>query len=213
MMTLFQKASVPGAFVAETLRGISQSFGAQTDLDGTDYAWFHLLAKDVAVERINGELRIVEGRPRARGHNSSAVLLEAPEAPYAPKIAQSQANFMWMKPGFVLKIQKDHGNGAASARNPGGIAPTVRKSNPSPIRVTLICFGAPTTFLNRFETLKETVPCDNLIEDPYCLLEIVLDEMWQLMHKAGWLVADIFGGIESVRTNLPSNCCQQTDTS
>jgi hypothetical protein len=173
---LFDKFKIPSAFVAESLQGVSQSFSAQKDAEAT-YVFFHLLVKDVAI--LDG--RIVEGLKQVVNGQR-----------------QSQANFTWLKPGFVLRIR----NEANLLHPPSG---TTTLSNESMLTSTaaqpmveMFCFGAPVTVRDRFQKLKDTATGKDLLLDPYVLLEIVLGEMYKVMDQKAWAIADIFGKIEKV---------------
>lgn len=65
-------------------------------------------------------------------------------------------------------------------------------------RVELFCFGAPATFCERFRKLKDVAICDDLMQDPYVLLEVVLEEMYKILDQTGWKISNIFGNLETV---------------
>jgi hypothetical protein len=88
-----------------------------------------------------------------------------------------------MKPGVVFKIDHDEEIPANGAKT-----------------ITLLLFGAPFPFWDRFHGLIGTHTADELLQDPFMLLEIVLDEMHKLMDRVGWHVADVFRSIEQVKT-------------
>ncbi|KAF2648576.1 hypothetical protein K491DRAFT_240122 [Lophiostoma macrostomum CBS 122681] len=198
----FHKFAVPRAFVAESLRAISQSFGAQTDSCGTEYTWFHVLAKDVAISNAKkGRRRIVQtpedssttAAPGDRQYSGDGV---------GRAKGRSQANFSWVKPGFVLKIEHDEASPASKTDSPNNSTGSINTLVDSGSYATLLCFGAPRTFERRFQNLQRTATSDDLMEDPYYLLELVLDGMWQLMDNAGWLVSEVFGEIEGNTLDL-----------
>lgn len=64
--------------------------------------------------------------------------------------------------------------------------------------VELFCFGAPQSLGERFRKLKDVAICDDLCQDPYVLLEIVLEEMYKLLDQTGWAISHVFGEIETV---------------
>lgn len=184
---LFEKCGIPSAFIEEGLLGVSQSFAAQKDVDGTTYVWFHFLCKDIAVMNhqivhlpIPGDIKNKDYKER----------LEAQ--------SQSQANFTWLKPGFVLKI-KDH-----TARSPRPTRTNTASSGKTLIlpsthaKVELFCFGAPMALGDRLRKLKTNSTCEDLLQDPYVFLEIVMEEMYKVMDHTGWAISDIFGAIETV---------------
>lgn len=65
-------------------------------------------------------------------------------------------------------------------------------------KVELFCFGAPASLGDRFCKLKEVAICDDLVQDPYVLLEVVLEEMYKILDQTGWTVSRIFGDMETV---------------
>lgn len=65
-------------------------------------------------------------------------------------------------------------------------------------RVELFCFGAPEPLGERFRKLKDVAICNDLMQDPYILLEVVLEEMYKLLDRTGWTISGIFGNIETV---------------
>ena len=64
--------------------------------------------------------------------------------------------------------------------------------------VTLICFGAPLALVNRFETLAKDFSCGDVMQDPYILFDLVLEELFALIDQVAWLLGDVFGEIETV---------------
>ncbi|KAJ4369723.1 hypothetical protein N0V83_005486 [Neocucurbitaria cava] len=68
----------------------------------------------------------------------------------------------------------------------------------------MFCFGAPVTIRDRFQKLKSVATCDDLLQDPYALLEIVLEEMYKVMDQTGWVISDIFGAIETQSLGMAS---------
>jgi hypothetical protein len=65
-------------------------------------------------------------------------------------------------------------------------------------RVELFCFGAPVALRDRFQKMVGVAICDDLLQDPYALLEIVLEEMYKVLDLSGWTVSTIFGDMERV---------------
>ncbi|KAH7411825.1 hypothetical protein DE146DRAFT_771464, partial [Phaeosphaeria sp. MPI-PUGE-AT-0046c] len=178
MVELFEKHQIPSAFVAESLQHVSQSFSVQNDLDTTN-VFFHLLVKDIAVSK--GQ--IVESRTGGESH--------------AERKIRSQANFNWLKPGFVLRIRNERPSSppqpSRATTSSSDITLTARSAQPA---VELFCFGAPGSLGERFQRLKDVITREEILLDPYILLEIVLDEMCKVMDRTAWNVAEVFGNIE-----------------
>jgi hypothetical protein len=186
---LFEKFDIPSAFVAESLQNVSQSFAVQKDIDGTTYVWFHFLCKDVAMS--NGQIVHL---PESE---------KDPDRQHAQQ--QSQANFIWLKPGFVLKIKGLTGPSPPTRTRTSSSDATLTIASTRP-RVELFCFGAPLPLRDRFQRMKGVAICDDLLQDPYALLEIVLEEMYKVLDQTGWTIADVFGKMEKVR-HLRSFVC------
>lgn len=180
MIELFTRFGVPGAFVAEGLQGVSQSFGTRRKERRTEYIWFHLLSKDVAATPPQAEL---QGHPKLPADKASFV---GEEGAGLPSVLYNedfnQANYSWMKPGIVFKIDHDEEIPANGART-----------------ITLLLFAAPVPFWERFHSLIGTHTADELLKDPFMLLEIVFDEMHKLMDRVSWHVSGVFRTIEQVR--------------
>lgn len=184
---LFQKYSIPSAFIEESLQDVSQSFAAQTDAEGALYIWFHFLSKDISL--VNGRIVHRTGSEDYSDSHDQARLAAQ---------RQSQANFTWVKPGFVLKMRSKE----SAFRQPGRTRSstsdiTLAEPSAKP-QVEMFCFGAPNTLLDRFKHLTSLATCEDLLLDPYCLLEIVLEEMYKIMDQTGWTIGDVFGVIETV---------------
>jgi hypothetical protein len=188
MLRLFEQYKIPTAFIAESSQNVSQSFAAQKDIDGTIYVWFHFLCKTVSIE---GN-RIVYQRDTTRDSTGTDRLrINARD--------QSQADFTWLKPGFVLKVkQQSHlprlPNRTRTSSSDATMAPA--SAEPS---VELFCFGAPESLGDRFRKLASVAICDDIVQDPYVLLEIVLEEMYKVLDRTGWNISRVFGDIETVR--------------
>jgi hypothetical protein len=183
LVALFDKFSVPSNFIAESLQNVSQSFGVQRNEGESEYTWFHLLSKDIAVGTSEGRRHIVQQPNHATNEQVGDM---------------GQYNFSWVKPGFVLKVDGDSITSPPVRRSTGhsnGSATTIvdRAS-----QVTLLCFGAPIHFLSRFRRLAKSIRCEDILDDPYLLLEVVFAEMHKLMDQVVWQVADIFGDVEKV---------------
>lgn len=148
--------------------------------------WFRLLCKDVAVKAN----QIVHPQSNEGDTDSHDETRNAAQR-------QSQANFIWLKPGFVLKMsnlgKKNPVRTKSSASDSTLAAPSIQA------QVELFCFGAPIALKSRFHELVKVSSCDEIMQDPYILLEIVFEEMYRVLDRAGWIVADIFGAIETVK--------------
>ncbi|ORY04877.1 hypothetical protein BCR34DRAFT_463745, partial [Clohesyomyces aquaticus] len=214
MMELFDHFRIPSAFIDESLQHVSQSFCARKDEYGTQYTWFHLLTKDIAVSKDDKPRRIVhvaknEKDQDIKKRSQPRYKAKSPTDEEVGMRAQrmSQANFNWIKPGFVLKIGQritdlPQSQSPKIPQGPQrrGTSATIESGTtlaPEDRSVTLFCFGAPRSLADRFKKVQESASTEDLIKDPYILLEIVMEEMYKLMDGFGWEVGDIFGGVET----------------
>ena len=186
MCELFERHKIPSAFIAEGLQSVSQSFAARSGLDAT-YIWFHFLCKDIAM--LDGQIVHIPG-PGVGEDGQHRVHLQ--------DRSQKQENFTWLKPGFVLRIQHRPSSPPLPSRTTTSSSESTLLPTTVQPEVEMFCFGTPVTLRDRFRKLKTTASCDDLMQDPYILLEIVLEEMYKVMDRTGWTISDIFGRIEKV---------------
>jgi hypothetical protein len=191
MCELFDTHRIPTAFVAESLQGISQSFSVQTDAESTT-VFFHLLVKDVAIS--DGRIIHVEGPQET-----------ANDLPPQSQ-SQSQANFTWLKSGFVLKIRNESNLTQPPSRTASSSSESTLSPASTPPKVDMFCFGAPVALRDRFQKLKRNASCEDILLDPYVLLEMVLHEMYKVMDQTGWAIANIFGKIETASHSNSRYC-------
>lgn len=185
---LFERFSIPSAFIEESLQGVSQSFAAHRDTDGTTYVWFHLLCKDLAVA---GDRIVHPQNPSDLQDRCGKSRVEAQ--------GQSQANFTWLKPGFILRIRPARTNSPKPSRMTTSSSDDTLTTAPVQAKAEMFCFGAPITLRDRFQRMMNLATCDDILQDPYVLLEVVLEEMHKVMDRTGWTLSDVFGNIELVR--------------
>lgn len=184
---MFEKFGIPSAFIAESLQNISQSFAAQRDIDGTTYVWFHFLCKTVSFTK--GQ--IVHQQDFAEDDNNVG-------RARAQAQLQSQADFTWLKPGFVLKVREQQSLQMMPGRTRTSSSDATMALASAESKVELFCFGAPASLGDRFRKLKDIAICDDLLQDPYVLLEVVLEEMYKILDGAGWTISTVFGDMEIV---------------
>ncbi|KAJ9640451.1 hypothetical protein H2199_005990 [Coniosporium tulheliwenetii] len=169
LLALFEHYSIPSTFLSERLQSVAHSFGARKDDDGTQYAWFHFLCKNINIQRSGSQPEIV---------NQNIRLGSKP---------QSQADYSWHRSGFFLK---------ASPGAPSKPPPQSPFAAPADDCVTLICFGASPSLEQRFRRLALTSAWEDALEDPYVLFDVVLDELYLQLDGVAWSLAEVFGGIE-----------------
>ena len=180
---------------------MTQSFGTRTEENGTHCklsedtftglvtiadndlgSWFHFLCKNINTIYENGVLKI---------HNPPPSLEQSGKIP-----RQSQADFSWIRAGFMLKSEQLKRQPNPRNKSRSSSSSTRTHVNDS---VTLICFGAPHSLVDRFENLVKDSGCEDALQDPYVLFDLVLDELYKLVDDITWRLSEIFGKIESVR--------------
>jgi hypothetical protein len=186
MCELFDIFGIPSSFIEEGLQGVSQSFSAQKDTDAT-YIWFHMLSKTCQIS--DGHIVHVSGQEDSNNHQQEDRLRAQ---------RQSQADFTWLKPGFVLKIRNQSSSPLLPSRSTTSSSESTLHSTSAQPEVEMFCFGAPVAIRDRFQRLKQTATCEELLLDPYVFLEIIISEMYKGMDQTGWMIANIFGKIETV---------------
>jgi hypothetical protein len=188
MCDLFERCKIPSAFIEEGLQGVSQSFFAQ-EVAGSTCIFSHVLIKDVAIS---------DGRIVSDGTREQV----AERTQDAHALSQSQANFSWLKAGFLLRIQDQRGSPPMPSRvRTSSSQSTLIPASVRPI-VEMFCFGAPVTVRARLQNLKGCATCEDILLDPYVLLEVVFGEMFKVMDQTGWAISDIFGKIEKASAHL-----------
>jgi hypothetical protein len=123
--------------------------------------------------------------------------------------AQSQSSYSWLRSAFYLKWGPAHDplasinmtTEASASDGPVTSTPTtsnVVNSSSEKKCVTLICFNAPSQLIDRFQRLLHNVEWCNVLENPFDLWVVVIDELFAQMDAQAWNVGDVFRGIERV---------------
>jgi hypothetical protein len=68
--------------------------------------------------------------------------------------------------------------------------------------VTLICFNPPPQLIERFGRLWHNKEWRNVLDNPFDLWTVVIDELFMHMDLQAWNLADVFRGIERVNTHV-----------
>jgi hypothetical protein len=128
---------------------------------------------------------------------------------------QSQSSYSWLRSAFYLKwgpahdplASADPTTGSSLSENPDSDSPVtsidttqshaVDKSSERKC-VTLICFSPPSQLIDRFKRLLRNKEWRNVLENPFDLWIVVIDELFALMDAQAWNLADVFRGIERV---------------
>ncbi|KAH7323493.1 hypothetical protein BKA65DRAFT_510930 [Rhexocercosporidium sp. MPI-PUGE-AT-0058] len=152
-LEIFRHYKFPVGFLTERLRSVGHSFGSCTR-PSTQYSWFHFLCKNITLDT-NGKLEI---------RNPNIISLKQ----------LSQADFSWLRSGFMLCSQSKPGSQEKE--------------------VTLICFGAHSWIERPFH---KDLQWKELMHDPMALFYIIFEELYLQLDTATRKLGDVFGIMES----------------
>ena len=93
----------------------------------------------------------------------------------------SQADFTWVRSAYCLKTK-----------------PGIKTSRYS--EATLIVFGGELELWKKFDVLASSTPCQDILEDPCCLLNIVFEALYSRIDKLAWDLATVYSQEEEVGT-------------
>ncbi|KAI9713842.1 MAG: hypothetical protein M1820_000572 [Bogoriella megaspora] len=166
---LFEELEVPSSFISERVQSVCGSFGSRPMSDNRHCLWFHFLCKNVELTP-SGAVRNVNG--------------------YGPAGQLSQADWSWQKAGFFLKWQDTLLDST----------PDYSVSGTSSSRfdqVTCCFWGATQAIANRFGDIIRTPSWTDVLQDPFVILDVILDELYLLVDMQKTRLASAFGQIET----------------
>lgn len=134
--------------------------------------WFHFLCKNIELGP-GGKMKNIVSR--------------------GPAGKLSQADWSWQKAGFFLKwhdaLQEPTANDASSGSN---------ASTPRFDQVTCCCWGAAQSIVQRFGDIVRTPHWTDALQDPFVLLDVILDQLFLLLDEQKNNLRFAFGQIETV---------------
>jgi hypothetical protein len=165
---LFRTYNIPSDFLSERLQSVTHSLKSNRNDDGSESLWFHFLCKNITV--------------RAAGDNPRNLEILNP-AQRSDGENLSNDSHDWIRAGFFLNI--------------------AHRSIHSPLestghQITLICFGASESIIKRFRRLLDNPRWVDIIQRPYLLIDIVLNELYLEVDNITWNLNSIFGTLEGV---------------
>jgi hypothetical protein len=93
----------------------------------------------------------------------------------------SQADFSWVRSAYCLKAKP-----------------------PSETRdwsdITLIVFGGELLLWEKFDALSSNTSAQDILEDPYCLLDVVFEVLYARIDRLAWDLARVYSQEEEVRS-------------
>ncbi|KAK7751013.1 hypothetical protein SLS62_006998 [Diatrype stigma] len=165
-LNLFKVLNIPSCFGAERVSSVSHSFGAVGDAEGGTRTWFHFLCKNITVSNDRGNPGIT--------YHPGADLAAARHPPLnsSGQAPLPQADYSYVRSGFFLQT------------TPGG-------------GTTLACFGCTPQVEARLKgfTARGDLHGD-VSAEPYILLDIILDGLFQEVDGNVWKMNDVFGARE-----------------
>lgn len=91
----------------------------------------------------------------------------------------SQADNTWVRSGYCLKVK----------------APSEDKQWSE---ATLIIFGFESLLFDKFNDVSNILSCGDILQDPFCLFELILDYLYCRIEKSAWDLASVFSQEEEV---------------
>lgn len=196
---LFKLLDVPTAFLSERFQSVSHSFGGSLRSGALHNTWFHFLSRHPNIDEYN-RLRVVD---------PAGTLNSKPPA-------------LWDRFGCYLKIDLDaHSstldattsnrglvespvsisgpNSSACISSSKSQAGTTLRSPPSNWKrcVTFVCFGSTQDIRDRLQNLLKKGNVHDILHDPYVLIDILIDELYQLVTVHMKLLRNEFRDIEN----------------
>ena len=89
------------------------------------------------------------------------------------------------------------------SKNPGPLSLSRSGSSRTTVNqlggVTLICFMAPEGLMRRFSILLDHPEWEDVLEDPFILYDIILEELYLILDAVIRTLGKVFNGVERVR--------------
>jgi hypothetical protein len=92
----------------------------------------------------------------------------------------SVANSSWIMSDYILHVRRSQHSGG----------PNTDRS------VTLLCFGAPPAVIQCFRQLESNANWQNIYQEPFLVFDMIYTELFLLVDKVAWALADVFSPVE-----------------
>ena len=151
-----------------------------SNADVTEAIWFHFLCKNVQLGPKNTVSKI-------SGTGEVGKL--------------SNADFSWRKAAFMLKWKTAYSfPGNSEIQNAGGQAhPSNPSWEPQFEDISCCCWGGPYALKQRFEGIAWNNDWAEVLQDPFVLVDVILDQLFVLIDEQLASTAAVLGSIENVR--------------
>ncbi|EEP79687.1 predicted protein [Uncinocarpus reesii 1704] len=178
LQPLFEHYGIPPDFIVERLHEVTQSSGSYVSPEGSYVSWIHTLCRSIP-----SGLKWVRRMP------------DSPSAVPQSLLGDQSSRLSWLRSAYVLRWDPAPRN---APREPEieNRASSASSSSSSSGSVTLICFGAPFTVMERFRKQAASDTWTQAVEHPFQIWLIVLDELYRQMDAQAWNLADRFRGVE-----------------
>lgn len=90
----------------------------------------------------------------------------------------------WVKSDYILHVRQSHHSGAQDRF------------------VTLLCFGAPPAVIQCFRALESNGNWHDITKEPFLLFDMIYTELFVLVDKVAWALADVFWPVEKYTLEL-----------
>jgi hypothetical protein len=197
LFSIINHYSIPTSFLSERIQSVAHSCGSQVGVDGSESAWFHFLCKNITVERNPENPRHVEIKNQNIRSDTKGL---------------SQEDFSWIRAGFFLKSEPSRSS-EPKMHYPGILTPSgdMQMGNDT---VSLVCFGASEALKKRFISLVSQSISQEVLQEPYTLISIILEEVYLQMDSLSWSLSSVYGGMESrvlTRAQIPGHAAERID--
>ncbi|KAL8725740.1 MAG: hypothetical protein Q9181_006299 [Wetmoreana brouardii] len=173
---LFSYFQIPTEYIAERAHSVTHSFGWHTETDSTygefDYIRAVSVIHNVAVCWLHTLCKNVELRQDEHG----ALVIQDPRGPPYSKLSQDDGT--WFRSGIFLRWKRPSSGASEDSA------------------VDLIIFSPPPSLRQNLERLVTRSDWVQALEDPFCLLVVILDDLFRQLETTIGRVLAILRMIE-----------------
>jgi hypothetical protein len=174
LLALYKLHSIPDAFVSERLHHVAHSFGSVDGAEGFSCKPSSIVRELLRADRSDSWFHFL-------CKNVPVVDFKGVKYVGNRDNGLSQADFTWVRSAYCLKTK-----------------PGIKTSRYS--EATLIVFGGELELWKKFDVLASSTPCQDILEDPCCLLNIVFEALYSRIDKLAWNLATVYSQEEEVST-------------
>jgi len=176
LLALYKLYSIPGAFVSERLHHVAHSFGSAQEKNGSSCTLLSIRVLMWAKKLDSWFHFLCKNVPVEEVNGVKHI----GKRNLKDKKDFSQADFSWVRSAYCLKAK------------PPSQTTGWRE-------VTLIAFGGEMLLWEKFDALSNNTSCQDILEDPYCLINVVFEVLYARIDRIAWDLADVYSQEEEVR--------------